>query len=183
VLSLSGVVVGMEGPETIERQLPDVGLTCEKGESREAEALRTAVLVVGFVLLIPSVVLLVFAVLSVLTFGDYGSNDFRRYVWISYIAAVAGMAAAAVFGYFLVRVARKRLVYSVREVLYPALVIIGAYMMLRATIVVVETTAFMFVRIEIWGWGMAISALYQVPYIIGGLLLAMIGMHKFPRNR
>lgn len=155
----------------------------DEGEFREADALRTAILVFGLVLLIPSLVLIVFAVGAAVSYPDYGSDYFRRIIWVSRVFTVAGMVGAAVVGYLLVRIAKRRLVYSVRDMLYPALVVVGAYLMLMATFRFLQPVVTSYAIIGIWDWGMAISALFHVPYIVGGLLLVMIGRQKYPRKR
>jgi len=47
----------------------------------------------------------------------------------------------------------------------------------------VQQAAFSSVFAHIWDWGIAISLLLQLPYIIGGLLLIMIGRQKYPCRR
>ena len=95
---------------------------------------------------------------------------------------MVGLAISAGSGYLLIRVARKGLVYHVRNLLYPALTIIGVYMVIMAVLRVVESAAPPIAFGEISAVGVAISSLYQLPYVIGGVLLTMIGMKRFPRR-
>lgn len=145
----------------------------------EAKALRTAVLVVGYVLLVPSMILLVLAALEILANSSVsGSEDVRTYLWVSYVTGALDMAVALVIGFLMVRVGRKRLFYTVSDILYPSLVIVGAYMLLIAAVRILSRTLYTTLVVG-WNPGMAILSMYQVPFIAGGLLLILIGRRKF----
>ena len=95
---------------------------------------------------------------------------------------MVGLAISAGSGYLLIRVARKGLVYHVRNLLYPALTIIGVYMVIMAVLDVAASIAPHIAFGEISAGSIAISSLYQLPYVVGGVLLTMIGMKRFPRR-
>jgi uncharacterized membrane protein YeaQ/YmgE (transglycosylase-associated protein family) len=102
---------------------------------------------------------------------------------IGIVSVVGAMAA----GYLLLRTARKRPVYSVGEMFYPAVAIIGAYLVLLATVQVVNPIVFHCSVIGDLSLYAAISAafsgLYLLPQFVGGALLIMIGKHQYPIRR
>ena len=147
--------------------------------AEEAKALRTAVIVMGYIFLVPSAILLVLTALVLLANPpDFGSDDMRRYVWVSYITSALGMVCALMIGFLLVRVAKRRLFYTIGDILYPSLVIVGVYLLLIAVVRVLSTTLQSALAVG-WNTGMAVSYLYQVPFIVGGILLILIGKQKF----
>ena len=177
-----GGSVEMEETPSLVRKTQEPTIEAATEDQSEGEALRTAILVYGYILLVPGIVLLCVSALSMISLQDHGSSDFQTYVWIFQITAIIGLAISIGSGYLLVRVARKGFVYHVRSLLYPALTIIGVYMVIMAVLDVVASAAPYIAFGEISAVSIAISSLYQLPYVIGGVLLAMIGIKKFPRR-
>ncbi len=172
----------MEETPSFARKTQELAIAAATEEPSEGEALRAAILVYGYILLIPGIVLLCMSALTIMSLQDHGSSDFQTYIWIFQITAMVGLAIGIGSGYLLVRVARKGLVYHVRNLLYPALTIIGVYMVIMAVLGVASSAATYIAFGEISAVGIAISSLYQLPYVIGGVLLTMIGMKRFPHR-
>lgn len=159
----------------------------DNGRISDAEALRTAILVVGFILFIPGLVYLVFGIAAIVTSSSYGPEDYRTYLRATQIIGITSTVGAILIGYILLRIARKRLVYSAREMLYPAVAAIGAYLVLLAAVKVMNPIIFHYLVLGDWyhyaAFSAVISGLHQLPYFIGGVLLIMIGKHRYPIRR
>jgi len=153
----------------------------------DAEAFRTAILVVGFILFIPGLIYLALGIGSMFTSSSFGPEDYRTYLRITQITGIASMVGAVVVGYLLLRIARKRLVYSVGEMLYPAVVAVGAYLVLLAAVRFMDPIVFHYLAIGDWypyaTFSAVVSGLHQLPYFVGGGLLIMIGRHRYPIRR
>lgn len=158
----------------------------------DAEAFRTVILVVGFVLLIPGLIALVLYLVWMVMGADSGTDDYLTYLWVTYLIGAVSMVGAVIAGFLLVRIARKRIVYSVGEMLYPAAVVVGAYMVLLAAarflipivshyVLVVDFVGH--VNWSIVYWSAITPGLLQLPYFVGGLLLIIIGKHRYPPRR
>lgn len=157
------------------------------GRISDAEALRTVILVVGFILLIPGLISLISGVAAVLTSPDYGSEDYRTYLRTMQIIGLVSVVGAIVLGYLLLRIARKRPVYSVGEMFYPAVTVTGAYLVLLATVRMMTPIVFHYSIIGDLSpavvISVVISGLYLLPLFVGGTLLIMIGQHQYPVPR
>ncbi|UCE45479.1 MAG: hypothetical protein JSU93_00880 [Methanobacteriota archaeon] len=177
-----GGPVEMEEMSSLARKTQELAIAAATEEQSEGEALRTAILVYGYILLVPGIVLLGVSALTMMSLQDRESSDFQTFKWIFHITLMIGLAISAGSGYLLVRVARKKLVYHVRNLLYPALTIIGVYMIIMAVLAVAGSAAPYIAFGKISAVSIAISSLYQLPYVIGGVLLTMIGIKRFPRR-
>jgi uncharacterized membrane protein YeaQ/YmgE (transglycosylase-associated protein family) len=179
--------VGMEETEAFREPADESLQKHHNGRLSDAEALRTVILVVGFILFIPALVSLILGVASVLTRPDYGPEDYRTYLWMTQIIGIVSVVGAMAAGYLLLRIARKRPVYSVGEMFYPAVAIIGAYLVLLATVQVVNPIIFHYCFIGDFSLyaasSAAFSGLYLLPQFVGGALLIMIGKHQYPIRR
>jgi hypothetical protein len=178
----------MEEIEALREPADESAQKHHNGRISDAEALRTVILVVGFILLIPGIFSLILGVASVLTRPDYGPEDYRTYLWMTQIIGIVSVAGAIVVGYLLLRIARKRPVYSVGEMLYPAVAIIGAYLVLLATVQVVNPIIFHYsilgdLPLHVVFSSVAFSGLFLLPLVVGGALLIMIGKHQYPIRR
>ena len=177
-----GGLVEMEETPSLARKTQEPTIAAVTEEQSEGEALRTAILVYGYVLLVPGIVLFCVSALTIMSVRDHWSGDFQTYVWVFHITAIVGLAISIGSGYLLVRVARKGLVYHVRNLLYPALTIIGVYMVIMAVLDIIASTAPYIAFGEISAVSVAMSSLYQLPYVVGGVLLTMIGIERYPRR-
>jgi hypothetical protein len=153
----------------------------------DVEALRMAIQVLGFILFIPGLIYLVLGIAAIFVNSDYGPEDYRTYLWITQITGIVSAAGAMVVGYLLLRIARRRLAYSVGEIFYPAVTAIGAYLVLLAAVRVMNPIVFHYFAIGDWypyaAFSVAILGVHQLPYFIGGILFIMIGMRQYPIRR
>jgi len=146
----------------------------------DAVALRTAILVIGFILFIPGLVYLAIALAEILSGSGYRTEDHYSIALVGGVFGAIHGAALVVVGYLLLRIARRKFVYSVREMLYPALIVAGAYMVVQAALGFVHPIVVFYVLIEEIHWSMALTLPFSLPYFVGGLLLVMIGLHRYP---
>ncbi len=141
--------------------------------SRDAHAIRTAILVLGLLLAFANGIGIVLSLVSM-------TNDFiRSDQFFAYEAANVAMSAVfLVLGILLVRMASDRKEPNVRNLIHPALTFLGAYLILVG---VRPLVTFFSIAVPYgiqWTWGYALEIAIELPWIVGGVILLRIATRR-----
>lgn len=150
----------------------------------EAEALRLGVLVIGLVLLVPGLIRLALAAYSgtIYSTWEHTSNEYQTYFLVTGVVSVANMLGCVVAGLLLVWISRGTHSTSVEGVLYPTLVIIGAYLLLLAVTGFLQVAALSIVFDDLEPLMHPYYSASGVPYLLGGVALVLIGLKGIRRE-
>lgn len=158
----------------------------------EARALRTALLVIGAVMVIPGLVAFAFGLVNLYEFVDNSTlwrdlDQLERhssFIISLQVIAVVSSLGAVVMGLLLVLLSWNPAILSVRALLYPALVIGGIYLVFTWLMDLALSAAYV-VYLD-WPMGLAqlvILPAYRLPALVGGIVLILVGMRRSQKPR
>ncbi len=151
--------------------------------SSEAAALRLALMVGGIVLFVPNVIYAVSTAYSLASLQSFMSDDFRGYIWTANLILFVTVAGRVVIGFLLVWGSWRQAAPTVSSLLYPALIIIGTYLLFLGAIGIALSTAQFMIFDEAFSIGIILLyAAMRLPEILAGVALVLIGVGRFPRR-
>lgn len=147
----------------------------------EVEALRLALIVVGLMLIVPSVAYMALLAVSLATFDHPFSEDYSEYVLTVNLIGFVRNAGTAAIGFLLVWGSWRPAVPTVRGLLYPALVVIGTYLLFIGVMGIAMPVAHLTAFDESLSlWALLLYTTVNLPEIIGGAVLVIIGAGGSP---